>query len=107
MLNLNENKELKNEKLGKSITSFITNFLKELEERLRKMEEILVVDRIEGNMAICENRKSKKMQNIPLSILPEDIKEGSVLIEKQGKYEIDESSNIEKRIEQKMKDLWN
>lgn len=101
------NRQEKGLELGQTVKSWIQDFLKQLEERLNKMEEVLVVDRIEGKVAVCENRENKKMCNIAISSLPKDIKEGSVLKYKDGKYEIDDSNEIEKRIEQKMKDIWN
>lgn len=92
--------------LGAIAQSWIQSFLKQIAERLEKMEEVLVIDRIEGNIAICENRKTKKMQNIDMADLPKDVEEGSVLKWQNGKYEIDTSKEIEDRIEQKMKDVW-
>lgn len=92
--------------IGQTIQNWLQDFLKQLAERLEKMEEILVVDRIEGNIAVCENRKTKKMQDINLEELPEGVKEGSILKWKNGKYEVDASGEIESRIEQKMKDVW-
>lgn len=87
----------------------ISNFLKELSERIEKMQDILVIDRIEGKYAICENRQTKEMVNIDLKNLPDGIKEGTVLKCSDGKYEIDikEQRNIENRIKQKMDNLWN
>ena len=70
------------------------------------MEEVLVVDRIEGDIAICENRKTKKMQSIHIADLPRNVEEGNILKWQDGKYEIDASKEIENRIEQKMKDVW-
>lgn len=92
--------------LGQTIQNLLQEFIKQLSERLEKMEKVLVVDRIEGNIAVCENRENGKMQDVSLSDLPKDIKEGSILKWKEGKYEIDTSKEIEKRIEQKMKDVW-
>ena len=92
--------------LGAIAQNWVQSFLKQIAERLEKMEEVLVVDRIEGNIAVCENRKTKKMQNIPMTNLPNDIEEGSVLKWKDVKYERDTSKEIENRIEQKMKDVW-
>lgn len=92
--------------LGAIAQNWIQSFLKQIAERLEKMEEILVVDRIEGDIAVCENRKTKKMQNIDIADLPKDAEEGSVLKWQNGKYEIDTSKEIEDRIEQKMKDVW-
>ena len=92
--------------LGQTIQNWIQDFLKILAERLDKMEEVLVVDRIEGDIAVCENRKNGKMQEMNLKDLPEDIEEGTILKWREGKYEIDNSKEIEQRIEQKMKDVW-
>ena len=92
--------------LGAIAQNWIQSFLKQVAERLEKMEEVLVVDRIEGDIAVCENRKTKKMQNINIADLPRDIEEGSVLKWQNGKYEMDTSKEIENRIEQKMKDVW-
>lgn len=92
--------------LGAIAQNWVQSFLKQIAERLEKMEEVLVVDRIEGNIAVCENRKTKKMQSIPIADLPNDIEEGSVLKWKDGKYERDTSKEVENRIEQKMKDVW-
>lgn len=87
----------------------ICNFLKELSERIEKMQDILVIDRIEGEYAICENRQTKEMIDINLQDLPQGIKEGTVLKWNNGKYEIDieEQKSIEDRIKQKMDNLWN
>ena len=73
------------------------------------MEETLVIDRIEGNIAVCENRYNQIIIEIDLSKLPEGSKEGTIIKYLDGKYRIDEKEqlNIEKRIEQKMNDLWN
>ena len=92
--------------LGAIAQNWVQNFLKQIAERLEKMEEVLVVDRIEGDTAVCENRKTGKMQNIHRAELPEDIQEGNILKWQNGKYEIDTSMEIENRIEQKMKDVW-
>ena len=108
-LNSKLNSELKENLdlgLGKIIQNWLQDFLQQLSERLEKMDEILVVDRIEKEIAVCENRKNGKMQNISISDLPKGIKEGSILKWKDGKYEIDTSKEIENQIEQKMKGVW-
>ena len=72
------------------------------------MGEILIVDRIEGDIAVCENRSNGVMINIQLSKLPAETKEGMVIRYFDGKYSIDseEQDNIENRIKDKMDDLW-
>lgn len=84
-------------------------FIQELTERLEIMEKELTVDRFEGEIAVCEDRQTKKIYNIGKSKLPEDIKEGSIIKFENGKYvkcEIKESE-IADRIANKMEDLWN
>lgn len=84
---------------------FIQNILREMQN----MEEILVIDKIENNIAVCEVRSNKKMIEIDISKLPTEIKEGSVLKYKNGEYYIDleEQQKIKERIKQKMKNIWN
>ena len=73
------------------------------------MEETLVIDRIEGKIAVCENRNTGKMIDIKISKLPKGIKEGNVLKYKKGKYIIDleEQKKIEERIKAEMENIWN
>ena len=89
----------------------ILEFIKELEERLELMEKevIYVIDRFEGDLAVCEEQNTKKMININKSKLPAGIKEGSILIFKDQKYILDESKQkeVEERIKSKMNNLWN
>lgn len=72
------------------------------------MGKILVVDRIENNIAVCENRKNRKMLEIDLAKLPEGTREGSVIKCKFGKYTLDEEvqKEIEERIKEKMNGIW-
>ena len=44
-----------------------------------------IIDRIENGFAVCETEEMK-IVNIPLDILPEEGKEGSVLLFEEGKY---------------------
>ena len=67
----------------------------------------LIVDRIEGNLAVCE-KSDKSMVDIHLTKLPDDVKAGDVLIEKDGNYELDltETEKRKKRIQALMEDLF-
>ena len=51
----------------------------------------LSVDHIVENYAICENLSNEKITNIPLSCLPNGIKEGDILIKnsEDGTFHID------------------
>lgn len=87
----------------------VNEFINEIKERLEKMEEELVIDRFEGNIAVCEDRKTGKKKEILKENLEKGLKEGDIIKEKKGKYvqanELQEET--EKRIEEKMKKLWN
>ena len=87
----------------------VNEFITDIKERLEKMEEELVIDRFEGNIAVCEDRKTGKKKEIARKNLEEGIKEGDIIKEEKGKYvhanELQEE--IEKRIKEKMNKLWN
>lgn len=89
----------------------IENFMKEIESRFKNMQEekVYTIDRFEGDLAVCEDRKTKEMINIKRKNLPEDSREGSILKLKNGKFELDleEEEKVEKRIKEKMDNLWN
>ena len=87
----------------------VSSFIKELTERLKKMDRELVIDRFEGDFAVCEDRKTKEIYNINVNELPNEIKEGSILKYVDGKYVIDKEleEDISDRISKKMDDLWN
>lgn len=80
----------------------------ELANKLDAIEEF-TVDRFEGNIAVLENRKTQEMVNLKKEELPEGLKTGDIIKKINGKFYIDivETEKIEKRIESKMKDLWN
>ena len=87
----------------------VNEFINEIKERLEKMEEELVIDRFEGNIAVCEDRKTGEKKEIAKENLEEGLKEGDIIKEEKGKYvqanELQEET--EKRIKEKMNKLWN
>ena len=48
------------------------------------------IDRFEENIAVCEELKSGKIININKKDLPNNCKEGDIIIFENGKYWIDE-----------------
>lgn len=66
-----------------------------------------VVDRFEGEYAVCED-ENRKMLDIKKNKLPEDVKEGDSIVEKDGIYTIDKNKtkNDSERIKKKMDDLF-
>ena len=89
----------------------IENFMKEIESRFKNMQEekVYTIDRFEEDIAVCEDRDTKEMINIKRTDLPKDSHEGSILKLKNGKFELDleEEEKVEKRIKEKMDNLWN
>ena len=80
----------------------------ELANKLDAIEEF-TVDRFEGDVVVLENRETQEMINMEKEELPEELKTGDIIKKINGKFYIDriETEKIEKRIENKMKDLWN
>ena len=80
----------------------------ELAKKLDAIEEYSV-DRFEGEYAVLENRKTNEIKNVKKDMLPENIKEGSILQYVNGKYTYNEKRTQEEvnRIQDKMNKLWN
>lgn len=80
----------------------------ELAKKLDAIEEYSV-DRFEGEYAVLENRKTNKTKNVKRDMLPENIKEGSILQYINGKYTYKEELTKQEtnRIQDKMNKLWN
>ncbi|HAB66290.1 MAG TPA: hypothetical protein DCE23_02880 [Firmicutes bacterium] len=62
------------------------------------------IDRIEENIAILENLETKEKLEVSLNSLPDDIKDGSILIFK-NKYILD--NNEEEKRRTSIKDKFN
>ena len=80
----------------------------ELAKKLDAIEEYSV-DRFEGEYAVLENRKTNETKNVKKDMLPENIKEGSILQYVNGKYTYNEELTREetKIIQDRMNKLWN
>ena len=80
----------------------------ELAKKLDAIEEYSV-DRFEGEYAVLENRKTNEIKNVKKDMLPENIKEGSILQYVNGKYTYNEELTKEEtnKIKDKMNKLWN
>lgn len=102
-MQIQNNNYVTNEKVN------LENFIKNIIEEISLMDEVWVIDRIEGNIAVCENRSNKRKKEINVSNLPKNIKEGTVLKYEKGGYVIDKEmqNSIEMDIKEKMKNIWN
>lgn len=87
--------------------SNIKNEEVELAQKLDAIEEFSV-DRFEGDIAVLENRKTGKIEEIEKSKLPNEIKEGDILQKINGKYNIDtiKTQEVKSNIKDKMKKIW-
>lgn len=67
----------------------------------------MIIDRFEGKYAVCE-MENLEMKDIEISKLPENAKEGDVLIVNGDEIKIDEeeTKNRRKKIKKLMDDLW-
>ena len=66
--------------------------------------DLLIVDRIEENTAVCEDEQGN-MQSILLTRLPAGVKEGDCLVRKEDGYLIDRQ--LTQRRRQEILDLQN
>lgn len=73
------------------------SFSKELNNHINKSNSTYSVDRFEGEFAICENIQTGEMVNIKKSLLPENVKEGSIIKYENGNYILDINATKEKQ----------
>lgn len=68
---------------------------------------MLVIDRFEGDFAVCEDENGE-MKNIPIPMLPENAKEGSIIVMINNSYVVDENEtkNRLERIKKLQDSLW-
>ncbi len=81
----------------------ISEFIKELQDFLEGTSYTL--DRIEGEMAVLENRKSKEMIEIPYDELPITTKEGDILDKRGRKFFLNTEKT--KEVENKVQEQFN
>ncbi len=81
----------------------ISEFIKELQDFLEGASYTL--DRIEGEMAVLENRKSKEMIEIPYVELPTSVKEGDILDKRGRKFFLNTEKT--KEVENKVQEQFN
>lgn len=86
-----------------------SSFSNELNEYINKTSATFSIDRFEGKFAICENKQTGEYINIPISDLPENVKEGSILKLENGKYILEEfqTSKQQEEIKNMVNNLFN
>ncbi|MCT4605669.1 MAG: DUF3006 domain-containing protein [Marinisporobacter sp.] len=67
----------------------------------------MIIDRFEENLAVCE-REDGKIINIERNMIPQDAKEGDVLVVDENRIFIDREETLKRRkkIEEMTKNLW-
>ena len=63
------------------------------------------IDRFEGEFAVCENLETGEMINIRIDLLPDGIKEGSIIKFDNKSYILDSETTKEKQ--EKIKNIVN
>ena len=58
---------------------------------------IYIVDRIEDNIAVLENKETNEIINIDISLLPTNLKEGNVLRYENNTYILDNDKEEKRR----------
>lgn len=76
----------------------------EVAQKLNAIEEY-AIDRIEGNKAVLENRKTGETKNVERKQLPDEITEGSIVNCINGKYFLNQEKTQE--IEKNIQDRFN
>lgn len=68
---------------------------------------MLIIDRFEGNYAVCE-KEDRSMMNIPREKIPSDAKEGDVLLIENDQITIDHEATVKRRnqIAELVKGMW-
>jgi len=87
--------------------AFKTLSLADLQKGRAKVEKRLIVDRIEGDLAMCE-ADDLVMTAIPLSFLPDGVTEGDVLVFNEHLYTIGIDTHGQRRlqVQEKMDTLF-
>lgn len=60
---------------------------------------MLIIDRLEGEYAVCEESESEIVRKIPKVLLPSGIREGDCLVEENGGWKINAVETLHRRKE--------
>lgn len=77
--------------------NFSNAFSKELSLHIEKRPSFFSIDRFENNLAICENLETGEIVNIPIQLLPQELKEGYILKFENNSYTLDLEKTHEKQ----------
>ncbi len=57
------------------------------------------IDRIENDIAVLESLESKEIINVNITLLPQNVKEGSIIVYENNKYIKDEETELKRKTE--------
>lgn len=57
------------------------------------------IDRIENDIAVLESLESKEKINVNITLLPQNVKEGSIIVYENNKYIKDEETELKRKTE--------
>lgn len=60
---------------------------------------MLIIDRLEGEYAVCEDSESGSQKKLPKVLLPQGVREGDCLVEEAGQWKIDAMETLRRRKE--------
>ncbi len=84
--------------LFNSISQEFKNSLEDISnEILKKSSNVYVVDKIEGNIVVCENLSTREVENIQSFDMPKNFKEGDCLVKLNGKFVVDEKLTTDRK----------
>ncbi|MEG0853395.1 MAG: DUF3006 domain-containing protein [Angelakisella sp.] len=60
---------------------------------------MLIIDRLEGEYAVCEDSENEQQKKIPKVLLPSGVREGDCLIDEGGQWKINAAETLRRRKE--------
>lgn len=58
---------------------------------------MLIVDRLEGEYAVCENPETQQYSKLPKVLLPQGLREGDCLLETPEGWKLDAAETLRRR----------
>ena len=65
-----------------------------------------IIDRFEGDFAVCQNRETKEMLDLDRKLFPSNAKEGDLIEYDDGTIRILDNNALRESIRERMKRLW-
>lgn len=60
---------------------------------------MLVIDRLEGEYAVCEDSETMEQRKLPKVLLPGGVREGDCIVQAEGVWKVDAAETIRRRKE--------